>query len=405
MSRLTEQVEARLSSQDLTIAEYETDKIQQLELEELNQQTFDCLRAEIKGLWNRTTEDVGNIKSYTTRSLDALHGAFDELRRSVENDRLTTAQKSKIHATIESNVMKTCVTTLEAHMNREISNIKLDVKRGLTETERYGVKQSVKMQGLEEKIHMQQQQLFEVEKSQAKLSLLYPNDDKIGEAVGGGVPGHRLSVIDFTLKGVVDRLNNLENEIKVRDEKYEKKMREGVKIMEDIKEGIIEELKIEIERGRKESEKIVVEAKQNIGRMIFDFERTSSANLTEMNSQALRVAQEASRRSESACSYMRKSLDIMETKIGRVRIDFDRMIGDTTSACEALADGLRGVRNDVRGVGGKLVAFEKFMVERGGIGNGGMGGGGGGIGGGGGLGGGGGYGGGGIGGGGYGGFR
>ncbi|GMH51704.1 hypothetical protein TrRE_jg13399 [Triparma retinervis] len=120
--------------------------------------------------------------------------------------------------------------------------------------------------------------------------------------------------------------------------------------------------------------------------MIFDFESTSRANSEEMNAQAVGLAQKASRRVEEGCGYMRKSLDLMETKIGRVRIDFDRMVGDTTSACEALADGLSVVRGDVRSVNGKQMAFEKSLVERGGMGRGGAVGGG--IGGGGGFGGG-----------------
>ncbi|GMI09903.1 hypothetical protein TrRE_jg5645, partial [Triparma retinervis] len=101
MARFVEGVEAKMSGQDLAIAEYETDKIQQLELEELNQQTFESLRGEIKGLWNRTTADVGTLRSYATRSLDVLNDAFADLQRKVESDRLTAAKKSQLHAQIE----------------------------------------------------------------------------------------------------------------------------------------------------------------------------------------------------------------------------------------------------------------------------------------------------------------
>ena len=64
--------------------------------------------------------------------------------------------------------------------------------------------------------------------------------------------------------------------------------------------------------------------------------------------------------------YIRKSLDLHETRIGRVRIDFDRMVGDTTSACEALADGLSTVRADVRSLSNRQGSFEKSLIERGG---------------------------------------
>ena len=53
-------------------------------------------------------------------------------------------------------------------------------------------------------------------------------------------------------------------------------------------------------------------------------------------------------------AYAKSKADVLETKVGRVRIDFDRMVGDTTAACEALADGLAGVRADVRGVGNEV---------------------------------------------------
>ena len=119
---------------------------------------------------------------------------------------------------------------------------------------------------------------------------------------------------------------------------------------------------------------LLVASPPSIGRMIFDFESTSRANAATQNREALEVASKSSRRVEEGCTYMRKSLDLLETKIGRVRIDFDRMVGDTTSACEALADGLSSVRGDVRGVYQKQIDFEKSLVERGGMGNGGVGG-------------------------------
>jgi hypothetical protein len=49
-------------------------------------------------------------------------------------------------------------------------------------------------------------------------------------------------------------------------------------------------------------------------------------------------------------TWTKKTVDLMEGKVGRVRIDFDRMVGDTTATCEALANGLTEVRSGIRGV-------------------------------------------------------
>ena len=100
--------------------------------------------------------------------------------------------------------------------------------------------------------------------------------------------------------------------------------------------------------------------------VIFDFETTSKANAAEMNGEALNVAKNAMRTVEESTNYMRKSLDLAETRVGRVRIDFDRMVGDTTAACEALASGLGQVRNEVRGLANKQGNFERSLIERGG---------------------------------------
>ena len=347
---LKDSVEAKFSALNLAIKEGETDRMNQLELEELNQQSFDHLKSEMQNIWNKTTSDVSTLKSFTMRNVDVLNDAFVELKRKVEDDRLTTAKKNQLHTQIESNVMKTVVTSLEDQLNRELSNFKLDVRQSLTDVERTGVQQKSAMQQVEQRLYTHQQQMFEIEKTQAKLSLLYPSDDDLKVAVGGA-PGHRLSVIDFSLKGLTDRLNKLEDDLKGRDEKHAKAVEEGIKRMEDRAEEIVGELREEMAGARKESEQMVAEVEQKIGKLIFDFETTSRANGMEMNAEALSVAKKVARKCDESCDYVRNSLDVMETKIGRVRIDFDRMVGDTTAACEALADGLSQCRGEVRNVG------------------------------------------------------
>ena len=47
--------------------------------------------------------------------------------------------------------------------------------------------------------------------------------------------------------------------------------------------------------------------------------------------------------------FVHKCIRSFETKIGRVQIDFDRLSGDTSSVCEALASGLQEVRKGQAG--------------------------------------------------------
>jgi len=155
-------------------------------------------------------------QSFVARSVDALTANFHDLRKTSEEQQMTAVKKNQLHAQIESNVMKTVLSSLEAQMNREFGNVKLDVRHSLTEVERSGVHQQNVMQQVERKLYEQQQQMFEIEKTQARMSVLYPAEEVIG-AGGGGA--HRISVMDFTLKGLVDRVNELENSVAARDER------------------------------------------------------------------------------------------------------------------------------------------------------------------------------------------
>ena len=56
--------------------------------------------------------------------------------------------------------------------------------------------------------------------------------------------------------------------------------------------------------------------------------------------------------------YVNKCIRSFETKVGRIAIDFDRLNGDTTSVCEALASGLQEVRT---GVAGQKHALNEVM--------------------------------------------
>ncbi|GMH79146.1 hypothetical protein TL16_g08050 [Triparma laevis f. inornata] len=359
------QTDAKLEKQELLLGEYEADRMNQLELEELNQQTFDHMKLEIKNLWDNSNTDINTLKTYTTRSIDVLNEAFHDLQRRTEEDRMTAAKKNHLHNTIEANVMKTVVGTLDAQLNRQFETLKLDVRHSLTEAERGGVLQKAAMQSIQERMHQQQQAMFEIEKTQAKLSMMYPSEEEIGKSVGG-MPGHRLSVIDFSLKGVTDRLNILENTVAQREEKVVKLIDTGVARMNEKANEAVEDIRDLLAATKEQNEASVAEVKQMLQKVIFDFETTSKANAADMNGEALKVAQSAMRKVEESTMYMRKSLDLAETRVGRVRIDFDRMVGDTTAACEALASGLGQVRNDVRGLSNKQGNFERSLIERGG---------------------------------------
>ncbi|GMI05011.1 hypothetical protein TrVE_jg8188 [Triparma verrucosa] len=363
--KLKQETDAKLAKQELLLGEYEADRMNQLELEELNQQTFDHMKQEIKNLWDNSNTDINTLKSYTTRSIDVLNEAFHDLQRRTEEDRMTSAKKNHLHNTIEANVMKTVVATLDAQLNRQFETLKLDVRHSLTEAERGGVLQKAAMQSIQERMHQQQQAMFEIEKTQAKLSMMYPSEEEIGKSVGG-MPGHRLSVIDFSIKGLTDRLNNLENTVAQREEKVIKLVDDGVSRMNEKADEAVEDIRDLLSATKEQNEASIAQVKQMLQAVIFDFETTSKANAAEMNGEALNVAKNAMRKVEESTNYMRKSLDLAETRVGRVRIDFDRMVGDTTAACEALASGLGQVRNEVRGLANKQGNFERSLIERGG---------------------------------------
>ena len=369
--KLRSEVEARMSTQDLVLAEYEADKLNQLELEELNQQTFESVKYEVKQVWENLTMDMGSLKAYATRSVDVLNEAFHQLQKRSEEDRLTAAKKSQLHSTIEGNVMRSVVSALEAQMDRQFETLKLDVKNSLMETERNGVIHRSEVQTISERMHKMQQQMFEVEKSQAKLSMMYPTEEDVGRMVTNGgpglqAPGHRLSVLDHTVAGLTNRLTELEDKMKQKEGEMVKIADDGVKRMQERADEIVSDVRDLLVQAREQSEAAAEEVKRSMTQMLFEFQTTSRANADEMNKEAIKISSRALQKVEESTTYMRKSLDLNETRIGRVRIDFDRMVGDTTCACEALADSLSSARGEIRGLANRQGTFEKSLIERGG---------------------------------------
>jgi hypothetical protein len=348
---LRDSLGAQEQSTLLRFSEVDQDRSAQLEIEELNQQSFDNLRHELKQSHNCLNEEVGTLKSFVGQSLNSLGNSFHELRRQTEQERMTAQKKSQLHAQIESNVQKTLTATLEGQINRELANVKLDVRQSLTEMERSSVLQQNVMQQVEKRLYDQQQQMFEIEKTQAKLSVLFPEDEVLG-AGGGGA--HRISVMDFALKGVVERLSNLESDVAARDERFMGIFKSERDKLEEQREEIAAELRKQVEEARASLNGILEQTRLEINELAFNFETSSRADADKRNREALRVASRALAKAGEAEAYAKSKADVLETKVGRVRIDFDRMVGDTTAACEALADGLAGVRADVRGVGNEV---------------------------------------------------
>ena len=85
----------------LKLSEFENDLNQQLEMEELNQQTFDHLKLQIQDNHAATSKEVSTLKSQVSRTVDSINMAMHELQRASEADRMTTQKKNLLHAEIE----------------------------------------------------------------------------------------------------------------------------------------------------------------------------------------------------------------------------------------------------------------------------------------------------------------
>ena len=333
----------------LKFTEADADKTAQLELDQLTQDAIENLKAELGRSHGRLGEDFEAVRTFVVRAVDSLGDSFHGLRRASEEARATAQKKSQLSLQIESDVMKAAVSSLEGQISRELGTVKLDVRSSLAEMERNAVHQQSAVQQIEKKLHEQQRQMFEMEKAQAKTSGVFPGGEVHGAGGAGGGGEHRISVMDFTLKGVVGRLNNLERDSAARDDKLLALFRAETAKMEDRAKVITAEMKAAVEEGKKGMGEIVAAAKVTVGRIASDLETSGRADADSRNGEALRAARKALEQVEEMGAWTKKTVDMMEGRVGRVRIDFDRMVGDTTATCAALADGLAGVRTEVKG--------------------------------------------------------
>jgi len=124
--------------------------------------------------------------------------------------------------------------------------------------------------------------------------------------------------------------------------------------VEEQKQEAIAAMRAEIDAGKTDMSKMLDGVKVEIGKIVYDLETTGRADADVRNREAVTMARKAVGEVADVGVFVKRSVEGMETKLGRVRIDFDRMVGDTTAACEALAAGLSEVRAGVKGVGNEV---------------------------------------------------
>ena len=96
---------------------------------------------------------------------------------------------------------------------------------------------------------------------------------------------------------------------------------------------------------------------------MFDFESTVASDAAERNDAALKTARAALLAVQSAKAEQEERARRTEVAVGAIRIEVDRLGGDTARAVEALADGLVGVRGEIRRIEGSGEAERTRMRE------------------------------------------
>jgi hypothetical protein len=171
-------------------------------------------------------------------------------------------------------------------------------------------------------------------------------------AAGGGGLYHRLSVMDFAMKGLVERMNNMEREMQVKDEKIAKLMKDNLKLMEAKGAELQSALHDSQSVAAKNLEAKAAQTHRALQQLMFDFESTVASDAAERNDAALKTARAALLAVQSAKAEQEERARRTEVAVGAIRIEVERLGGDTARAVEALADGLVGVRGEIRRVEG-----------------------------------------------------
>jgi len=328
----------------LKLSEFENDLNQQLEMEELNQQTFDHLKLQIQDNHAATSKEVSTLKSQVSRTVDSINMAMHELQRASEADRMTTQKKNLLHAEIERNVLSTITTTLENTMNREFENVKLGVKHTLIQSEKTDIVHQKSIQEMERRMYEQEQKMHEMTKFHAKLSALHGVEEQLNAS-----PAHRISVIEFSQKGLNSRLVDMENSNSTLIEK-----------IKCITANSKKELTVLAEKNKVELLDIAAENRLKLKNMLSEVTlilQNKMAAFTddileegkENNKLAISEMESFTKKFKQTEDFTNDCIKSFETKIGRLAIDFDRLGGDTNAVCEALASGLQDCRKGLMG--------------------------------------------------------
>jgi len=141
INNLKKYFETKLADTNLKLQEFENESSNQLEMEELNQQTFDHLRVNINDVHGKAADDVAKLKTSVSRAVDSLTMALHDVKRQSEEDRLTQQKRVDLRNEIERDVMQSVTTVMQNQLSREIENVKLVVKTELLQREKSEVLQ------------------------------------------------------------------------------------------------------------------------------------------------------------------------------------------------------------------------------------------------------------------------
>jgi hypothetical protein len=347
-------VQSRIEEMRLIVDEQNAEFINSAELEELNADSFANLKCEIKNVYEELASEVIGLRSSQSRSIDALNNTIMAYKRSIDEEKVTMDNTAKHRVTIESNVTKSIFATLESKLNREMDNMSLQNRATALDSARHATSLDKTIAALERKVHEQSQNIFNLEKDNAKFNILWPSDDAINAAVGG-TPGHQLGTMNFTIQGLTTRMLALENKGNEEDRAREQFSREFLRKMEDVAANLTNQMESKQEENAEKSNLLIANTREELDKIITHFKGAFMTEADRLFKRTTDLSEAARIRVDENEKATNEKLFAFEGKLGRAAIDFNRLHGDTNHACEALASGL----HDVRKVSARVDAWSK----------------------------------------------
>jgi len=365
VENLRRQIDATSSDLILRLREIETGLEEQLELEEMSQSSFKQIQGEMAQLQGRVGDEVNKIKGGVSRTVDTMTMALHELRRDVDESRMTSEKRSALRSDIEREVIQTIAQTMQNELRREVDNVKLTVQTELLKREKMEVVHSKTVSDLEKVIMKQEKTIHELVGKVARMEAMYP-DESEGPSKA---PVHRLNVLEFAHKGLVGRMNDLENDSAVIKEKVSDRIEVGRKEMEVFAEKTKAEMNDVSHEQRLKLKNMLSEVTLTLQDKMTEFTDNILVKGRENNEEAMREVVSVKGAFKKSEEFVSRCVRSFESKIGRVVIDFDRLSGDTNAVCEALACGLQEVRKGIENQKRYLVDFtneQKRVANNGG---------------------------------------